>query len=446
MALAWRRRKPGSKNSKLAKSVELSIPSHFRCPISLELMRDPVTAATGITYDRQSIEAWLGMGNNVCPVTNRDIRNEELVPNHSIRKMIQDWCVANRSFGIERIPTPKIPLTNAQAEDIVAEIAAATRRGDAARCEQLVANVKKWAKESERNRLCILSNGSSAALASAFCAFAGAQRSPRGSATYRVPEEILAALTMFLPLDDDDAASFVRSPESLCCLASVLKQGDLSARLNAALLARELLASGGGARAGAMADAEGLVEALAKLVKEPISSRGTKASLVSLFYLVNRDEGAARRAIGTGLVPALVEALVDAERSMCEKALAVLDGLLSYEDGREAALEHALTVPVLIKKMFRVSDMATEFAVSALWKVCRRQEGGGEETRRCSTEALQGGAFQKLLLLLQVGCSEATKEKATNLLKELNAYRERFECVDTVDFKGVKKPLSVSNG
>ena len=36
--------------------------AHFRCPISLELMKDPGMALTGITYDRESVERWLVRG------------------------------------------------------------------------------------------------------------------------------------------------------------------------------------------------------------------------------------------------------------------------------------------------------------------------------------------------------------------------------------------------
>ncbi|KAF2321132.1 hypothetical protein GH714_034295 [Hevea brasiliensis] len=39
--------------------LSVQIPYHFRCPISLELMRDPVTVSTGQTYDRSSIESWV---------------------------------------------------------------------------------------------------------------------------------------------------------------------------------------------------------------------------------------------------------------------------------------------------------------------------------------------------------------------------------------------------
>ena len=44
-------------------------PEDFRCPISLELMMDPVTISTGHTYDRLSIQKWLKAGHMLCPKT-----------------------------------------------------------------------------------------------------------------------------------------------------------------------------------------------------------------------------------------------------------------------------------------------------------------------------------------------------------------------------------------
>ncbi|KAE9621730.1 putative aminoacyltransferase, E1 ubiquitin-activating enzyme [Lupinus albus] len=40
-------------------SDEIDVSPFFLCPISLEIMKDPVTISTGITYDRESIEKWL---------------------------------------------------------------------------------------------------------------------------------------------------------------------------------------------------------------------------------------------------------------------------------------------------------------------------------------------------------------------------------------------------
>ncbi|KAG8051798.1 hypothetical protein GUJ93_ZPchr0001g33134 [Zizania palustris] len=44
-------------------------PPDFRCPISLDLMRDPVVSASGQTYDRESITRWFGSGKSTCPKT-----------------------------------------------------------------------------------------------------------------------------------------------------------------------------------------------------------------------------------------------------------------------------------------------------------------------------------------------------------------------------------------
>ena len=100
-----------------------------------------------------------------------------------------------------------------------------------------------------------------------------------------------------------------------------------------------------------------------------------------------------------------------------------------FRSGLGAARAHALVVPVLVKKMFRVSDMATEFAVSALWRLCRGPDAGAAA---CRADALRVGAFQKLLLLLPVGCGGLTQNRASELL---NGSRASVDCFETADFK-----------
>ncbi|CAN6307331.1 unnamed protein product [Urochloa humidicola] len=417
--------------------VELAIPAHFRCPISLDLMRDPVTAPTGITYDRESIEAWLDTGRATCPVTHAPLRHEDLVPNHAIRRVIQDWCVANRSRGVERIPTPKIPVTPVQASELLFDLAAAARRPrDAApRCAEVVAKIRSLARDSDRNRRCFASIGTGRALAAAFDSLSSAA----AAADAAVLENILAALVCMMPLDDEAAAT-LGSPSSLASLVAIAENGSLAGRMNAVLAIRDVVSCD-----GAFVDLSGsvdeIVDALVKIVKAPICPQATKAAMVATYHLARSDERVAARVATAGLVPVLVEALVEADKSMSEKALAVLDAVLASEEGRGSARAHALAVPVLVKKMFRVSDLATELAVSAMWRLGRVPRDGEEddEVTRCLVEALRVGAFQKLLLLLQVGCRDATKEKATELLKVLNKYKGVGECVDSGDLRGLNK-------
>ncbi|XP_020081281.1 U-box domain-containing protein 18-like [Ananas comosus] len=68
----------------------------LQCPISLDLMTDPVTIATGQTYDRSSIKRWIKSGRLTCPVTGEKLTNTDLVPNFAIRKLVDEFCRDNR--------------------------------------------------------------------------------------------------------------------------------------------------------------------------------------------------------------------------------------------------------------------------------------------------------------------------------------------------------------
>ena len=82
-------------SSECAAAVERRLESNptlkndLRCPISLEVMRDPVIAADGHSYEREAITRWLG-AHRTSPLTGRPLANTSLVPNHRLRSVIQD--------------------------------------------------------------------------------------------------------------------------------------------------------------------------------------------------------------------------------------------------------------------------------------------------------------------------------------------------------------------
>ncbi|KAK3141083.1 hypothetical protein QOZ80_4BG0329390 [Eleusine coracana subsp. coracana] len=79
------------------KKEDEEVPCYFLCPISLEMMRDPVTLPTGITYDRDCIERWLLLS-CTCPVTKQAVAADcEPTPNHTLRRLIQSWCAAHHN-------------------------------------------------------------------------------------------------------------------------------------------------------------------------------------------------------------------------------------------------------------------------------------------------------------------------------------------------------------
>ena len=65
------------------------------CPISLEIMKDPVVTHEGITYDRKSIEKWLEK-NNYCPQTKNPLSKKNLVPNYALKQIIDEFIRNNK--------------------------------------------------------------------------------------------------------------------------------------------------------------------------------------------------------------------------------------------------------------------------------------------------------------------------------------------------------------
>ena len=61
----------------------------FVCPISLEIMRDPVKTVDGSTFERASIEDWFRRGKQTNPLTNETLSSQELVPNIEMKMAIQ---------------------------------------------------------------------------------------------------------------------------------------------------------------------------------------------------------------------------------------------------------------------------------------------------------------------------------------------------------------------
>ncbi|GAQ91049.1 hypothetical protein KFL_007190040 [Klebsormidium nitens] len=88
-------------------SGELEVPETYKCPISGDVMGDPVIIVeTYITYERSQIEKWFGDGHRTCPVTNQHLESTQVIPNLSLRDQIQGWA---RNAGVTLRPPSAEP-------------------------------------------------------------------------------------------------------------------------------------------------------------------------------------------------------------------------------------------------------------------------------------------------------------------------------------------------
>ena len=75
---------------------EAEPPHDFVCPITTEVMSDPVMAADGHAYERSAIERWLAT-KSTSPLTGGALEHPYLTPNHMLRRQIREWEGARKA-------------------------------------------------------------------------------------------------------------------------------------------------------------------------------------------------------------------------------------------------------------------------------------------------------------------------------------------------------------
>jgi hypothetical protein len=68
---------------------QATVPDEYLCPITCEVMEDPVIAEDGQTYEREAIATWVA-GHGTSPMTRQRMANM-LFPNRAIKGQIERW-------------------------------------------------------------------------------------------------------------------------------------------------------------------------------------------------------------------------------------------------------------------------------------------------------------------------------------------------------------------
>ncbi|KAH6798907.1 plant U-box 23 [Perilla frutescens var. frutescens] len=386
--------------------AEIEIPSYFLCPITLDIMRDPVTLSTGITYERDSIEKWIfTQKNNSCPATNQQLfDNLELTPNTTLRRLIQSWCTLHSTHGVERLPTPKAPVTRPQLLKLL---------HDASRPHLLshsLQTLKSIASQNQTNKRCMESAGAADFLAALIVGkFPGPSSSDEDLSDYRKTCDDALSIIYSLQLSESGLKT-LNNAEFIETLTLIMQQGSYESRAYAVMLLKSMLE---------VADPSLLIglkseffSEIAHILSEDNSSKGSKSALKLLICACPWGRNRIK-AVEAGVVAVLIDLLLDStEKRACEMMLTVLDQLCQCADGRAEVLRHAAGMAVVSKKILRVSQAASEKAVRILHSISRFSATPG-----VVAEMLQIGVVAKMCLILQVDCGSKTKERARDILK-----------------------------
>ncbi|KAB2607953.1 E3 ubiquitin-protein ligase PUB23-like [Pyrus ussuriensis x Pyrus communis] len=381
---------------------EIDVPSFFLCPISLEIMKDPVTISTGITYDRESIEKWLfSSKNKTCPVTKQVVSEDsDITPNHTLRRLLQAWCTMNASHGIERIPTPKPPVNKSQIARLLRD--AKKSPNGLAKC---LRELRSISSDSEANKKSIEAAGAVEFLASTIINNIKNDRE-------NVENEDALSILHNLNLSEDVLKTLIgKEGEFVEALIKLMQRGSYESRAYAVMLLRSIFEVADSTRM-ANVKPEFFAEVV-QVLNDQISQQASKATLQLLIQLCPWGRNRIK-AVEAGAVMVLIELLLDtsSDRRTLEMTLMVLDMICGCAEGRAELLTHGAGLAVVSKKIMRVSKVASERAVRILFSICKFSA-----TSSVLQEMMQLGVVAKLCLVLQVDSGSKTKDKAREVLK-----------------------------
>lgn len=80
-----------------------AVPDSLLCPVTQDLLREPVLTVDGHTYEYSAIRRWLE-SNSTSPVTGASLPSKTLVPNLAMRALVADWLQRNGRAALPPMP------------------------------------------------------------------------------------------------------------------------------------------------------------------------------------------------------------------------------------------------------------------------------------------------------------------------------------------------------
>lgn len=385
----------GQASSDLNRSLSSKIPQDFRCPISLELMKDPVIVSTGQTYERDFIEKWLKAGHVTCPKTQQPLTNTTLTPNYVLRSLIAQWCEANgmeppkRSLIPSKATSGSSPAELRKIETLLHQLASANPDD----MRTAAGEIRLLAKRNADNRLAIAEAGAIPLLVRLL-----------SMPDSRIQEHAVTAL-LNLSIHEHNKGSIVTSG-GVPGIIHVLRRGSMEARENAAAAIFSLsIVDGNKVTIGSM----GAIPPLVTLLNEG-SPRGKKDAATALFNLCIY-QGNKGRAVRAGAIPTLIRLLKEPADGMVDEALAMLAILASHNEGK-AIIGASETVATFVDVIGNGSLRNKENAAAVLVHLC-----SGDVKHLAEAQEL---GVMESLLDMAVNGTDRGKRKAAQLLERIS--------------------------
>ncbi|MBA0799325.1 hypothetical protein Gohar_009848 [Gossypium harknessii] len=369
------------------------IPNEFLCPITLEIMTDPVIVATGQTYERESITKWLNSNHRTCPKTGQTLDHLSLAPNFALRNLILQWCEKN-NFELPKKDT--YPSSDTYSADLMEEISLLVKdlssshpnvRRDA------VMKIRMLSKENPENRISIANTGGIPGLVQLLY-----------YPDSKIQEHAVTAL-LNLSIDETNKRLIAREG-AIKAIIEILQNGTDEARENsaAALFSLSMLNE----NKILVGNFNGIPPLVNLLQNGTI--RGKKDAATALFNL-SLNQANKSKAIKAGIIPPLLRLLDDKNLDMVDEALSILLLLVSHPEGRNE-IGRLSFVETLVGIIRSGTAKNKECAVSVLLEL-------GLNNSSLTLAALQFGVYEPLREIAINGTNRGQR-KANSLLQHMS--------------------------
>lgn len=345
------------------------------------------------TYERESIQKWLGSNHRTCPKTGQTLDHLSLAPNYALRNLIVQWCEKNN------VELPKKD-TNVGSDGSSAEIREeiCSLIQNLSSCQpnvkrESVMKIRMLSKENPDNRILIANNGGIPPLVQLL-----------SYPDSKIQEHTVTAL-LNLSLDETNKRHIAREG-AVPAIIEILQNGTNEGRENsaAALFSLSMLDEN-----KVMVGNLNGIPPLVDLLRYG-SIRGKKDAATALFNL-SLNQANKSRAIKAGIIPSLLRLLEDKTLGMIDEALSILLLIASHPEGRNE-IGRLSFIETLVEIIKNGTPKNKECATSVLLEL-------GLNNSSFILAALQYGVYEHLVEITRCGTNRAQR-KANSLLQHMS--------------------------
>ncbi|RID63309.1 hypothetical protein BRARA_E02326 [Brassica rapa] len=395
----------------------ITVPTFFKCPISLDVMRSPVSLCTGVTYDRPSIQRWLDGGNNTCPATMQILNSKDLVPNLTLQRLIKAWSDSVGSSPAASSPDPASARGIPTVEEVNDSLMRLSQEKDDEIRLEILTRIVRFVKDSEANREFLSGKEDLVPMLVDIVSAVKTAKIKLAILAIKILDSIIKKCNEG---DRERLSKLMLLTNGGDCLTAILlaiQRGDLESKIEAVSVL-EVIASHDAKSKMMIAEREGILTELIKSISTESDPNLIEASL-SFLITISKSKRVRSKLIAAKTITRIKDILLTEETisvAVTEKSLKLLEVLSSKREGRsEICGGNGDCVEGVVKKLLKVSTTATEHAVTILWCLCHvfKEDKTVEETVERSN------GVTKLLVVIQSNCSPMVRQMAKDLIKVL---------------------------